>query len=88
MLRIITNRYRQRDYAKGMYFCPFEPNKQGVGLDQPFLVNPYLLEHRVVEDVSGAYVVNEDLVCIVVSYPYVDDECIVMQVVETSSIFL
>ena len=88
MLRIITNCHKQHDYTKGMYFCPSKPNKQGVGLDQPFSINPYLLEHRVVEDVSGASVVNEDLVCIVVSYPYVDDECIVMQVVETSSIFL
>ena len=30
---------------------------------------------------------TRDLVCVVVSYPYANDECIVMWVVETSGIF-
>ena len=88
LLRIITNRYRQCDCAEGVYFSPSEPNEWSVGQDQPFSVNPYLLECRVVEDVSKALIVNQDLVCVVVSYSYFDDECIIMWVVETSSIFL
>ena len=87
-MRIITNHYKQHDYAKGVYFCPSEPNEWSVGRNQPFSINPHLLEYRVVEDVSGASVVNQEPVCVVVSYPYANDECIIMQVVETSSIFL
>ena len=45
-----------------------------------------LLERWIVEDISKASVVDLDPVCVVFSYPYVDDECIVMRVVETSGI--
>ena len=88
MLRIITNCYGQCDCVKGVYFCPSKPNEWGVGWDQPFSVNPHLLKCRVVEDVSGASVVNQDPMCVIISYSYANDECIVMWVVETSSIFL
>ena len=39
LLRIITNCYRQRDCVKGVYFCPSERNKWGIGWVQPFSVN-------------------------------------------------
>ena len=42
----------------------------------------------IVEDVNGPSVVNQDPVYVVVSYSYANDECIVMWMVETSSIFL
>ena len=88
LLRIITNCYGQCDCVKGVYFCPSKPNEWGVGWDQPFSVNPHLLKCRVVEDVSGAFVVNQDPMCVIISYSYANDRCIVMWVVETSSIFL
>ena len=36
---------------------------------------------------GGRGVVDQDSVCVVISYPYANDECIIMQVVEMSSIF-
>ena len=65
-----------------VYLSPFEPDKKGIGWDQPFSVHPHLLECQVVEDVSRASVVDQDSVCVVISYPYANDECIIMQVVE------
>ena len=41
----------------------------------------------VVKDISKDSVVDQDLVCVVVSYLYASDECIVMQLVEMLSIF-
>ena len=58
LLRIITSHNRQFDCVEGVYLCPLEPNKRGDGRDQSFLVNLYLLERRVAEDVSRASVVN------------------------------
>ena len=51
-----------------------------------FFINPHLLEHRIIENVYGASVVDQDLVCVIVPYLDVNDECIIMQVVKTSSI--
>jgi len=64
---------------EGVYFISFEPNEWGIGQDQPFFANPYLLECRVVED--------QDLVCVSIPYSYANDESIVMQVMETSNVF-
>ena len=72
LLRIITNRNGQWDCAGGggaVYLSPFEPNKKGIGWDQPFSVHPHLLECQVVEDVSRPSVVDQDSVCVVISYP-------------------
>ena len=87
LLRIITNRNGQRDRTKGVYFSPSKPNESGVGRAQLFSVNPHLLECRVVEDISRASIVDQDLVCVVISYSYANNECIIMRVVETSGIF-
>ena len=87
LLRIITNHNGQYDCAEGVYFSPSKLDKWGVSLDQPFSINPHLLECRIVEDVNRASVVDQDLVCVIVSYPYTNDECIVIRVVETLSIF-
>ena len=78
LLRIITSRNEQRDHIEGVYFSPSEHNEWGVGRDQLFSLNPYLIKCRVVEDISRASVVNQDSVCVVVSYSYAKDECIVM----------
>ena len=78
LVGVITNRYGQHDYIKGVYFFPSEPNEWDVGRDQPFSINLHLLERRVVEDVSKASIVDQDSMCVVVSYPYANDECIVM----------
>ena len=86
-LGVITNRYGKRDYVEWVYFCPSEPNEWGVGRGHPFFVNPHLLECRVVKDVSRVFVVNQDPICVVGSYLYANDECIIMRVVETLSIF-
>ena len=51
-----------------------------------FFVNPHLLEPRVVENVLGASVVDQDLVRAIVPYPDANDECIIMRVVKTSNI--
>ena len=60
LLRIITNCNEQRDYAKGVYFSPSEPDEWGIGWDQPFSINPHLLERQVVKDVNRASVVDQD----------------------------
>ena len=86
-MRIITNRNRQCDRIEGVYFSPSKPNERGIGWDQLFFVNPHLLECQVVEDISRASIVDQGPVCVVVSYPYANDECIVIWVVETSGIF-
>ena len=87
MLRIITNRNWQHDHTKGIYFSPSKHNKWGIDRDQLFSINPFLLERQVVEDINRASVIDQDTVCVVVSYPYANNECIVMRVVETSGIF-
>jgi len=52
-----------------------------------FSVDPYLLECWVVENVCGTIVVDQDSVCVIVSYSDANDECVIMWVVKTSSIF-
>ena len=73
---------------RGYTFVPSKPNEWGVGRNQPFSINHHLLKRWVVENVRGAFVVNHDPICVVISYPYANDKCIVMPVVETLSIFL
>ena len=70
-----------------MYLYSFEPNKWGVGWNQPFSLNPHLLEYRVVEDISGAPIVYEDSMSVVVPYTYANHKCIILRVVETLCIF-
>ena len=52
-----------------------------------FSIDPHLLECWVVENVCGTSVVDQDPVCVIVSYSDANDECVVMRVVKTSSIF-
>ena len=60
----------------------------GVGWDQSFSLYSHLLKGWIVQDVSGASVVYQHPVGVIVSYLYTDYECIIMWVVETSGIFL
>ena len=52
-----------------------------------FSVDSHLLERWVIENVYGTSVVNQDLVCVIVSYSDANDERVVMWVVKMSSIF-
>ena len=52
-----------------------------------FCVDPHLLERWVVENVCGTSVVNQDPVCVIVSYSDANDERVVIRVVKTSSMF-
>ena len=47
-----------------------------------FSINSHLLEHREVENVYGASVVDQDLVHVIVPYLDANDECIIMRVVK------
>ena len=51
-----------------------------------FFVNLHLLEHRVVENVCRAFVVDQDPVHVIVPYPDANNECIIMRVVKTLGI--
>ena len=79
LLRAIINRHGQCHYTEGVYSRSSKPDERCIGQYKPFFRNPYLLEHRLIEDISKASIIL---------YPYVNNECIVIWVVETSSIFL
>ena len=88
LLRVITDRHKQSNYTKVVYFCPSESNEQCVGWNQPFSLNPHLLECRVVEDISKAPIVYKDPMSVVVPNLHADYKHIIVWVVETSSILL
>ena len=52
-----------------------------------FFIDPHLLECWVVENVCGASVVDQDPICVIVSYSDANDKRIVMWVVKMLSIF-
>ena len=47
-----------------------------------------MLEYHVIEDISSASIINQNPMSVVVPYLYANNECIIVGVVETSSIFL
>jgi len=52
-----------------------------------FSIDPHLLERRIAEHIHGTSVVNQNLVCVIVSYSDAHNECVVIRVVKASSIF-
>ena len=88
LLKVITDHYEQSDRSKGVYPCSPESNEWRVGWNQPFSLNPHLLECQVIEYISRAPVVYKDLVSIIVPNTYAYYRCIVVWVVEMSCIFL
>ena len=87
LLRIISNCHNQCDCAERVYFCSSKPNEWRIGWNQTFFVDPHLLKRWVVENVHGASVVNQDPICVIVSYLDANKERVVMRVVKTSSVF-
>ena len=71
-----------------MYTCSPESNEWHVGWNQPFSLNPHLLECWVIEYISRAHVVYKDSVSIIVPNTYAYYKCIIVWVVETLCIFL
>ena len=88
LLRVITDHHKQSDYAKRVYSHSFESNEWCVGWNQSFSLNPYLLEHRVVEDISRAPIVHMDPLGVVVPHLYANYERIIIWVMEMLGIFL
>ena len=70
------------------YFCSFEPDEWCVGRYELFFLDSHLLECQVIEDISKASIINQDLMRVVVPYSYADNKCAIVGVVEMSSIFL
>ena len=54
--------HEQGDRTEGVDSCSFESNKRCVGWNQPFSLDPHLLERRIVEDISRVSIVHKDLV--------------------------
>ena len=61
LLRVITNCYNQSNRAKVVYTRSSESNERCGGWNQPFSLNPHLLERQVIEDINRSPIVHKDL---------------------------
>ena len=70
LLRVITNRHKQSNHAKGVYAHSSKSNERCVGWNRPFSLNPHLLECQVIEDISRAPIIRKDSGGVVVPHSY------------------
>ena len=58
LLRVISYRHEQYNFSNGIYFRSSESDEWCIGQYELFFFDSHLLEHRVIEDISRASIVN------------------------------